>query len=67
MRSLFSRRFIDSYKFYLPASLTAWQPKPLPKAIDDTQYTVKDKIDTFKVIMKQCEKLKASNPAAYLA
>tara|TARA_R100000152_G_scaffold14792_1_gene6800 strand:+ start:2699 stop:3907 length:1209 start_codon:yes stop_codon:yes gene_type:complete len=67
VRSLFSRRFIDSYKFDLPASLTAWQSKPLPKAVDDTQYTVKDKIDTFKVIIKRCEKLKDSNPAAYLA
>ena len=67
VRSLFSRRFIDSYKFDLPASLAAWQSKPLPKAIDDTQYTVKDKIDTFKVIIKRCEALKESNPAAYLA
>ena len=33
VKSLFSRRFTDSYKFDLPA----WQPKPLPKAIDDTQ------------------------------
>jgi len=67
IRSFFSRHFIETYPFELPACVRAWTTLSKPRSIDNTQYTIKDKKEIFQTIIKRCEKLKDSNPAAYLA
>ena len=67
IKSLFSRHFRESYPFEIPACVKAWTELSKPKVTDNAQYTIKDKKEIFKTIIKRCEALKESNPAAYLA
>ena len=52
IKSLFSRHFRETYPFKVPACVNDWAELSKPKATDNTQYTIKDKKEIFKTIIK---------------
>ena len=53
IKGLFSPHFRETYPFAIPACVKDWAELSKPKATDNTQYTIKDKKEIFKTIMKR--------------